>query len=255
MQENKAGRAFLVTSIILGILAMVLSFAYLQGKTDVDTTPKAKILVAKHDLRANVMLDPEKDLQDFDIPANMEALRQRTIRAVDRDDCKGKRINRDILAGTPLWAGDLVAAATLELPPGKVAMSINAHGSSALSGLLIPGNYVKVLVTRPVVRARTGSEMGSPTQFEAVTVCPEALKVLAVGTSLTRPRMHVTMNQQYDAGLAGDTAQTVTLEVTETQSHTILEQTGAGQFPVTLILCPDSAASAAAPAAPAPAAP
>ena len=74
MQESKASRLFLLSSIMLGALAAVVSFAYLDKATGEDRGPKTKVLVAKVDLRENTPLDPEKDLEEMEIPKNMVCL-------------------------------------------------------------------------------------------------------------------------------------------------------------------------------------
>ena len=80
--------------------------------------------------------------------------------------------------------------------------------------------------------------------YETVMVAPTPFKVLAVNQRLSRARSQVTAADAYQS--AGDTNsnQTVTLEVTEAQAKSILEQTGAGQLPVTLLLCPPPPAPA-----------
>lgn len=236
MQESKSSRLFLISSIVLGVLAAVVSFAYLDQATGADRGPKVKILVAKHDLRENVMLDPEKDLEEMDIPSRMTALLSRGLRPDEKAGYKGQRVNRRILAGTPVMFADLSAVADLELKGDCRALSIPVRGAQALSGLLIPGDNVKVLVTRPLPRAE-GSGQGG--QWETVEVSPKAFKVLAVGSRLSRSRQQILAADQYHQGLGeAESQQTVTLQVTEEEARAILQQTGAGQLPVTLILCP-----------------
>ena len=127
-----------------------------------------------------------------------------------------------------------MAVADLELKGDARALSIKVTGAQAMSGLLVPGDTVKVLVTRPIARTSTTA----PSQWETVQVLSKPLKVLAVGSRLRRSRQQITVADQYAMGGESDSAQTVTLEVTEAEAKTMLEQTGAGQLPVTLILCP-----------------
>src|SRR6266550_3749772 len=106
------------------------------------------------------------------------------------------------------------------------------------------------MVTRPVMAPRpvpTTSpsapdtfmvpDSRQPTRWETVLVAPNAFRVLAVNQRTTRVRPQGAAESYQSAGESGSN-QSVTLEVTEAQAKNILEQTGAGQLRVTLILCP-----------------
>lgn len=226
---------------------MVAAFVYLETGASQDRGPKSVILVAKRDLRSGALLDPEKDFVELEIPAKLVELKSRGLTPELKASYKGQRINRDILAGTPVLLADLAAAATLELRGDSRALSIQVKGSSALGGLLIPGDYVKVLVTRPKPAARpatlpAGTEVETPTEatYETVIVSPQAFRVIAVNQRLSRSRSQLTAAEQYQGAGESTSQQTVTLDVSEAQAKTILEQTGggSGQLPITLLLCP-----------------
>lgn len=247
MAENKASRLFLLSSVILAALAAIVSFAYLDKASSGERGPKTTILVAKHDLRENSALDPERDLEAMEIPARMASLQTRGLRPEDANTYKGQRVNRRVLAGTPVMLADLVAVADLELKGESRALSLPIKGAAALSGLLIPGDHVKLMVTRPTMRPRpvgpgnaAAQDAARPAIWETVEVLPAPVKVLAVGARLSRSRQQIAVADQYSPASEPDSQQTVTLEVTEEQAKTVLEQTGAGQLPVTLILCPAS---------------
>jgi Flp pilus assembly protein CpaB len=241
MPENKASKLFLISSVVLGLLAAVVSFAYLNQATSSDRGPKYRIIVAKHDLRENSTLDPTRDFDEMEVPVRMTALITRGIKPEDAASYKNQRVNRRILAGTPIMLADMVVAADLEIKGDSRALSIPVKGAQALSGLLIPGDHVKLLVTTPTIRPRrSATEPAMPAQFETTQVLPEALKVLAVGSRLARTRLQISVQDQYESSSSGesDAQKTITLEVTEAQATAILSQTGAGQLPVTLLLCP-----------------
>ncbi len=251
MQQSSSSRIFLLGAVILGVLATVISFAYLENTSGADRRPGVKVIAAKHDIRENTPLDPERDFKDLEVPASMTELHTRCLSAQYRASYKGQRVNRAILAGTPIMMADLVAAADLELKGDSRALSIPARGPQALSGLLIPGDYVKLMVTRPIVRARSAAAPGaidpagpaSSGSWESIAVLPKPVKVLAVGPRLTRARQQITVSDQYQMAAEPESQQSVTLEVTEAQAKTILEMTGAGQLPVNLVLCPKEAAA------------
>ncbi len=247
MAESRSNsRVFLLSSVILGVVAMVAAFIYLESGSTTDRGPKTMILVAKRDLRTGAALDPEKDFAELEIPARFAELKARGLSSVDKAAYKGQRINRDILAGTPILLVDLGAAATLELKGDMRALSLQVKGSGALGGLLIPGDYVKVLVTRPKPGARPTTPPATPEApeapaelgWETVIVNPQALRVLAVNQRLSRSRAQLTAADQYSGAGEATAQQTITLEVSEAQAKSILEQTGGGQLPITLLLSP-----------------
>lgn len=249
-EARSSSRIFLLSSIILGMVAMVAAFVYLESSTGEDRGPKTTILVAKRDLRASAALDPEKDLTELEVPARLTDLKSRALSAELKASYKGQRINRDILAGTPVMLVDLAAAATLELRGDSRALSIQVKGSSALGGLLIPGDYVKVLVTRPkpVARPTTApsdpaGDVAEPAGWETIIVSPQAFRVIAVNQRLSRSRSQLTAADQYQSAGESTSQQTVVLEVSEPQAQMILEKTGggSGQLPITLLLCPPPA--------------
>ncbi len=248
MAENKASKLFLISSVVLGLLAAVVSFAYLSQATGAERGPKYRIIVAKHDLRENSTLDPTRDFDEMEVPARMTKLVNLSIKPEDATGYKNQRVNRRILAGTPIMIADMVVAADLEIKGDSRALSIPVKGAQALSGLLIPGDHVKLLVTTPVIRARRSTtDPVGPAQFETTQVLPDPLKVLAVGSRLARTRVQISVQDQYESSSSGESEsqKTVTLEVTEDQANTILSATGAGQLPVTLLLCPAPAPASA----------
>ena len=246
--QNKSSRVFLLLATVLGVLATVTTFTFLESSTAKERGPKVTILVAAKDLTPNTPIDPDKDLMELQISATLTELKQRSLSPDHKPSYRGQRVNRRVLAGTPVMLADLAAMADLQLGPDSRALSITAKGASAVSGLLVPGDYVKLFVTRPVVRIRQvgGAAAGDPAipmpeqtgRWETQLVLPDAVKVLAVGSKLARTRQQITVGEQFASANESDSQQTVTLEVSEAQAKTILEQTGAGQLPVTIVLCP-----------------
>ena len=75
MAEAKTGsRVFLLSSLALGVLAMVAAFVFLQNTAGKETGPTKKVLVAKRDLRENTVLDPDKDLREVEVPNRLTEL-------------------------------------------------------------------------------------------------------------------------------------------------------------------------------------
>lgn len=246
MAESKSSsRIFLLSSLVLGFLAMVAAFVYLENTSGEESGPTVQILVAKHDLREGSVLDPAKDLNELDIPAKLQALRTVGIAPNLKDSVKGQRVNRTILAGTPVLLADLAPTPTITLTPGTMAMAIAVKGAHGLSGLVGPGDYVKLMVTRPAPVAMPSRASTNPIEipepsgnkFETVPVGTTAYKVLAVGGQTTRSRSMTAADMYASAGQSSS-QQNITLEVTEAQARLILQETGGGQLTVTLLLAP-----------------
>ena len=253
MAEAKTGsRIFLLSSLALGVLAMVAAFVFLQNTAGKETGPSAKVFVARRDLRENTVLDPDKDLSEMEVPRRMTDLLGRALDPEMRTAYKGQRVNRPIQAGQLVLKADLGAEDVLELHGDMRAMSVPVKGANGLGALLVPGDYVRLMVTHPVPPKRImassqPAETIEPATSEEFTtvVIPPTFKVLAVNDRLSRSRSQVTAAEVYQSASANIANPTVTLEVSEADAKSILEQTGAGKFPVTLLLCPPPAASGA----------
>ena len=233
MAEAKANsRIFLLSSLALGVLAMVAAFVYLQSTAGKNTGPTANVIVAKRDIRENMVLDPDKDLTSVEVP-RIPALADMIGRSLDFNFLsayKGQRVNRPIQAGQLLMKSDLSADAVMELKGEERAMSVSVKGGNGLGGLLVPGDYVQIMVTRPLPPPSQ--------QFETILVAPMPFRVLAVNDRLTRSRTRITAAEAYQAAGENMANPTVTLAVNESQAMMIQKLTGAGKHPITLVLCP-----------------
>src|SRR5262249_50204154 len=153
-------------------------------------------------------LDPEKDFSEVEIPTKMTTLSSLALSPEYKATSKNQKLNRPVLAGTPVWKADLAPAATLELKGEKVALAVSVRGANALSGLVVPGDYVKLMVTRSLASrptTRPGAD-GTPiyeysqsTRYETILVSPTAFRVLAVNQRLSRTRSQVSAAEAYQS--------------------------------------------------------
>lgn len=250
MSETPApnNRLFLIIAIVLMVLGTVVAYVYISSQATVPTN--VAIYVAKRDLPAGTSLSIDQHLREEFVPSTLVDLTRSAINKSTIDAYRNQRINRPILAGTPLFKSDLTPATDFELGTGKVAMAIPAQGAAALGGNLVPGDFVLVYTTKAASRARPvmagggggSSDMsvmpGEVTSWNAESILTTPVRVLAVGTSLTRQRQQITTAEQDSMAGSTDTSRTVTLELTSEEVKTLLEKTGAGQLPVTLVLTP-----------------
>jgi Flp pilus assembly protein CpaB len=249
--EAKSGsRVFLLSSLALGVLAMVAAFVFLQNTAGKETGPSTKVLVARRDLRENTVLDPDKDLRVVEVPNRMTDLLGLAVNPDMETAYKGQRVNRPILAGQLLLKADMAAEGVLELHGDKFAMPVPVKSSNGFGLLLVPGDYVRLMVTHPlppkrIVASSQPTETADPSNNqEFVTVeIPTSFKVLAVNNRLSKTRLQVTASEAYQSASENIANPTILLEVTDAEAKMILEQTGAGKYPVTLLMCPAPAGS------------
>lgn len=224
MAEGKSSRVFLISSLVLGILATITAFVYLENTSGGDGGRKIKILVAKHDLLEGSRIDANRDLAEKEFPADIKGGASGYLLAANRPSYMGERVNRTIYSDTPIYAADLAALPEVELAGQMRGMSIPVDGFNALVGVVQPGDLVKVAVTR-------GKEI------EIVT--PEPLRILAIGGHRTRTRVPITAAEQYMPQGSVSMKQAITLEVTEEQAKNLLQKTQGAV--VSLLLCPKPA--------------
>ncbi len=172
MADNRSSRAFLLVAVVLGVLATVATFAYLESSSGVDRSPKVKILAATRELPAGTALDPNKDLEEIDIPAQLTGLQARALSPDLLITYKGQRINRTIFPHTPVMNADLVAMADLELKGDARALAIPVRGANALAGLVRPGDYVRLMVTRQDRAQRRPRRQPHPTPKRVAVLAP-----------------------------------------------------------------------------------
>ena len=250
----KTNRLLLVGAVICGLFAMGVAFVYLRQQTQ-SNEPEATttILVAEKDLPAGTRIDVAKHVKKIEVPTRLKDLASLAVAPGHIDLLENQVINRPIAEGTPVMYADLIPVRDLKLDGERRALSIAVDGANAVSGLVMPGDYVKIYVTRPVPKekdlaagqltpeqtafaALAAAQNYAVTQWTSELISPVSLKVLAVGPYLTGYRQTL-------PSVSGGRNQmlrynTVTLDVSEAQAEKILADSGAGQLPLTLILCP-----------------
>jgi hypothetical protein len=237
--SSNASKVFLFAAIVLGVLAMVMAFAYIQTAANVDRVPKMKLVVAARDLPVNKVLNPEEDLKTIEIPQpvkpeEMQRLVKRMLDAAQMPSYKGKRINRQIYADGLIQLSDLGGQEVNDdVPAGMCEFGVSVRGANSLSGLIVPGDYVRLFVTR----AKTGAGADDGGKWETIELLPNdpPLKVYATGTSLYRPRAGLTQTDVYQSTGNADAPQNLGLIGTTTQYLKVEALSGAGQEKLSLV--------------------
>jgi Flp pilus assembly protein CpaB len=233
---------------MLGLLATVLAFFFINSAGASNTGPQIWVTVAKRDLPANTVIDPSRDLKATRIPQQFQEWASRCLNPTALNIYKGSRLNREIFADQPVLLPDIspFSAGDLVLEKPYLALTLPTE-----PGLIIPGDYVKLVLTKSNLTGMTATmPVAGVTPYDATIVGKdEGFKVLAVGGSLFKTRQQALMPEQY--GAAASASKTVTIQVTETQAKEIMSAVGSlnSANKVTLLLCP-SAKTAPPPDAP-----
>ncbi|MEX2214784.1 MAG: SAF domain-containing protein [Phycisphaeraceae bacterium] len=247
-----------MAAVATGLVAAALTFVFLGNQTpgpSSQTVETMSILVASRDLGQDTNLDSSSDVEELKVPVTMGDFIRRCISPAERDLLEGRRLIRAVPAGSPITFADLIAA-EIELKGDRRAMTLHLTGAGALPGLLAPGQWVKILATRPVKKtapAPTPTDNQDPSaallsalsanladetqawESEFVPTSDDMFKVLAIGGSMAPIPALV---QRDDDGSSSGQSSIVTIEVTEDQARIILAKSGGGRIPLTLILCP-----------------
>ncbi len=233
MAENQASKAFLVGAVVLGVLATVMAFLFIQNTAAQDRGPHVQILIAARDLRANSLIDPDRDLKVDEIPVKFRELAGKCLEPDAKSTYKGQRVNRRILAGQPVFLADLAAGGSLEIKEPYRALSIPAD-----AGLVIPGDRVQVLVSQPDAGG-IGMPGRQPGQANNALLVAngKAFRVLAVGGELNKTRSQAT-NADQSANSAS--AKMVTLEVTPEEAAQLVGVISTNPARNMLLICPPS---------------
>ena len=233
-----ASKVFLMVAVLLGVLATVLAFFFINQAGAGNTGPRVDIVVAVHDMPPNLPLDPARDLMVIPVPQQFSKLADRCLNPKSLASYKGKRVNREIFGGQPVMLADIAAVGDLVLEKPYFALTLPAE-----TGMIIPGDYVKIMLTRSnlVSVAATMPVAAGMMPYDATIIGKdEGFKVLAVGGSLFMTRAQTLTSDQYNSSAAAN--KSVTLQVTEAQAKEIMSALGtlSNANRATLLLCPSS---------------
>ena len=234
-----ASKVFLMVAVLLGVLATVLAFFFINQAGASNTGPRVDIVVAVHDMSPNLPLDPARDLTVIDIPQRFSTLANRCLDPKALATYKGARINREILAGQPVLLGDIVDTDFLILEKPYFALTLPAE-----TGMIIPGDYVKIILTKPnLVNAASPTPVAGAPSYDATIIGKdEGFKVLAVGAYLFKTRQQMLFADSSSSSASAANNKTVTLQVTDAQAKEIMAALGtlSSSNKAILLLCPSA---------------
>jgi pilus assembly protein CpaB len=163
-------------ALVMGAGVSFLVYHNLQGGRE-KAAPGEDVFVATHDLQVGTKIE-DKDIKyahfaSSDLPAGVFHHRDKLIgRGVIQPIYRGEWITSSKLAGEKAGYG-----LPSLIPPGMRAVSVRVNDTSSVSGFVLPGTRVDVLLT-------SKPEGSNHTQTTTVL---ENVPVLANGTRLERP--------------------------------------------------------------------
>jgi pilus assembly protein CpaB len=171
-------RLLMIGFIALAIAGLVSLAVYknLQSNRSGNQVPGEEILVAADDLQVGTKIE-EKDIKfvhfpSADLPAGVFHIKNKVIgRGVVAPISRGEFVLTSKLAGENAGSG-----LPSLIPPGMRAVSVRVNDTTSVSGFVLPGTRVDVLLT--------GSPQGS-TEPQTTTVL-ENVAVIATGQRLER---------------------------------------------------------------------
>ncbi len=216
----------LILALILAIGVAFLTRIFLskedkpKHETPVQQAEISKILVAGKDLTEGDKINPG-DLvwQDWPPQAlNVNYIKEGTVKV---EDFLGSIVRSHIDKGEPVIASDLVKAGdkgilAAMLSPGMRAVSIDVTPQSASSGLIAPGDYVDVILSK-VISPASGNQYG-----QSRTVLRN-VKVLAID---------IKMAESHEK--PKEAPRIVTLEVTPAQAELVTAAVKEGTLSLSL---------------------
>lgn len=165
-----------VVALALGAFVSFAVYRNLQSTHSAGSVPGEDILVAARDLQVGSKIE-DKDVRfahfpSADLPFGVFHIPNKVIgRGVVQPISKGEFILTNKLAGENAGAG-----LPSLIPPGMRAVSVRVNDTTSVSGFVLPGTHVDVLLT--------GSPQGSGEQ--QTTTVLENIAVIATGQKLER---------------------------------------------------------------------
>jgi pilus assembly protein CpaB len=210
--------AFAVVALILSLGVFFIAYRILQQRIQpAEVTTKIVVAAKKLDLGHRISRDDVK-LVDWPRGTPLEGSFHDIDLVVDRGTMAPLQLNEPLLE-TKLASREAGVGLMTIIPEGMRALSIQVNSIIGVSGFVLPGSKVDVILTAVPpegVQGARGEEMGSK-------IILENLEVLAAG-----------QNVQRDVAGKPQTVQDVTLLLTPDQAQRVALATGDGRIQLAL---------------------
>jgi pilus assembly protein CpaB len=213
-----------IVSILVGILAFVLTIIFIRGKQDeynrkisdfYRNARQIQIVVAASDVPAGTALS-KRDLGVKTVYEMGVSVKGQQVTIDDAEMLLGRKVMYAIAKNDPILWSDLEGGSSKDklafiVKPGLRAISISVGGASAVSSLVQPNDRIDVLGSFSLPSKQTPGEMETVT----LTVLQD-VSVLATGQDMANLRP--SMRRQ----LRSSSYNTVTLEVTPREAELLV---------------------------------
>ena len=109
-------KIFLLVAVLLGLLATILAFFFINTAAGGGSGPDVEIVVARHDLSPNQIIDPARDLKVEKWPSRNRSQAGSGLNPAALNEIyKGEHMNRKIFQGQPILLADIAAVGDLTL--------------------------------------------------------------------------------------------------------------------------------------------
>lgn len=187
-----SGRAKLLLSMVLGLLAVFLVYMYVRGieRQLYEEVDMQNVVVAREAIAAGGAID-ERVVQRVQVPRKYR--QPQTFPAVE--EVAGRVAVVPIPAGAQVVGGMLADAGaealSFEVPRGRRAVAITVSDDTGVGGLIRPGNFVDIVGTfeygRPI--ANQGGRITYADERTEVRTMMQNVFVVAVNKELRRERI------------------------------------------------------------------
>lgn len=211
-----SGRAKLLLSLMLGLLAVFLVFVYVRGleRQLYEEVDMQNVIVTREDVAAGTAIE-ERAIQRISVPRKYR--QPQTFPAIE--EVAGRVAVVPIPAGSQVSGGMLADAGaealSFEVPRGRRAVAITVTDETGVGGLVRPGNFVDIVGTfefgRPV-----GYEQGRVRYADEKTEIRTMMQnvfVVAVNRELRRERIQAETGAAPPQSQSQRTLRTVTVLV------------------------------------------
>ncbi|HEY4145318.1 Flp pilus assembly protein CpaB [Pinirhizobacter sp.] len=141
---------FVVIAVVLGILASFLAVNYVEkqvaARTPVNNTKTATVVVPSHPMKKGDIIKAD-DVAAREVP--LDFIPADAIHPAEFQAYVGQQLRSDVAQGAPFSASavDLVTDHFSNvINPGDVAYTIQVDDNNSISGLMVPGDHVDILL-------------------------------------------------------------------------------------------------------------
>jgi Flp pilus assembly protein CpaB len=205
---KRSNRLVLLVGIFLAVVAFVLIAIMLGGNDPGDGTPTpattTTIVVAARDVERGALITAA-DLETKTVPIAERPALSITDTSVAIGQTARARVTAGQLMTTTIWSPEPGLVRVLDVPPGKVGVSVRVDQTSGVGTVIQTGDYVDAIIAFSIQPVLIDEETGQPTALgEGIDAGPSVKALLqgmqVLGTLLPPPPTNAEGVPQAPAG-------------------------------------------------------